>query len=184
MLTGVSFASWVLGSDVVVAQTGQTLAVWYNVDAPEVATLIPVRGDAIDIVREDGRTSITVEEVGGKVAYLLDESLIEFGTALHDNDFGKALLFLEDLADRPQAEAMWENVARNAMAARQLLIAARCYAALGDVACSRYIYFISYFLIIILLLYILTYNFILNFILNYNTKLLLFQISKKYNRNW
>ncbi|XP_033198470.2 intraflagellar transport protein Oseg2 isoform X1 [Bombus vancouverensis nearcticus] len=139
LLTGVSFASWVLGSDVVVAQTGQTLAVWYNVDDPEVATLIPVRGDAIDISREDGRTTVTVEEAGSKVAYLLDEPLIEFGTALHDNDFGRALLFLEDLADRPQAEAMWENVARNAMAARQLLIAARCYAALGDVACSRFL---------------------------------------------
>ncbi|XP_015430536.1 PREDICTED: intraflagellar transport protein 172 homolog [Dufourea novaeangliae] len=139
LLTGVSFASWVLGSDVVVAQTGQTLAVWYNVDAPEVATLIPVRGDAVDIVREDGRTSVTVDELGGKVAYLLDEPLIEFGTALHDNDFGRALLFLEELADRPQAEAMWENVARNAMATRQLLVAARCYAALGDVACSRFL---------------------------------------------
>lgn len=137
LLTGVSFVSWVLGSDVVVAQTGQTLAVWYNVDAPEVATLIPVRGDAVDIVREDGRTSVMVDELGGKVAYLLDEPLIEFGTALHDNDFGRALLFLEELADRPQAEAMWENVARNAMATRQLLVAARCYAALGDVACSR-----------------------------------------------
>ncbi|XP_076397740.1 intraflagellar transport protein Oseg2 isoform X2 [Megachile rotundata] len=139
LLTGVSFVSWVLGSDVVVAQTGQTLAVWYNVDAPEVATLIPVRGDAVDIVREDGRTSVMVEELGGKVAYLLDEPLIEFGTALHDNDFGRALLFLEELADRPQAEAMWENVARNAMATRQLLVAARCYAALGDVACSRFL---------------------------------------------
>ncbi|OAD52520.1 hypothetical protein WN48_01267 [Eufriesea mexicana] len=139
LLTGVSFASWVLGSDVVVAQTGQTLALWYNVDAPEVATLIPVRGDAVDIIREDGRTSVMVEELGGKVAYLLDEPLIEFGTALHDNDFGRALLFLEELADRPQAEAMWENVARNAMAARQLLVAARCYAALGDVACSRFL---------------------------------------------
>ncbi|XP_076232501.1 intraflagellar transport protein Oseg2 [Calliopsis andreniformis] len=139
LLTGVSFASWVLGSDVVVAQTGQTLAVWYNIDASEVATLIPVRGDAVDIIRENGRTSVTVEELGGKTAYLLDEPLIEFGTALHDNDFGRALLFLEDLTDRPQAEAMWENVARNAMAARQLLIAAKCYAALGDVACSRFL---------------------------------------------
>ncbi|XP_076636937.1 intraflagellar transport protein Oseg2 [Colletes latitarsis] len=139
LLTGVSFASWVLGSDVVVAQSSQTLAVWYNVDAPEVATLIPVRGDAMDIVREDGRTSVTVDELGGKVAYLLDEPLIEFGTALHDNDFGRALLFLEELADRPQAEAMWENVARNAMTTRQLLVAARCYAALGDVACSRFL---------------------------------------------
>ncbi|XP_015595286.1 intraflagellar transport protein 172 homolog [Cephus cinctus] len=139
LLTGTSFASWVPGSDVAVAQTGQTLAVWYNVDAPEAATLISIRGDAVDILRENGQTSVMIDEPGGRVAYLLDEGLIEFGTALHDNDFGRVVLFLEELGDRPQAEAMWENVARNAMAARQLLIAARCYAALGDIACSKFL---------------------------------------------
>lgn len=144
------------------------MAVWYNVDDPEVATLIPVRGDAIDISREDGRTTVTVEEAGGKVAYLLDEPLIEFGTALHDNDFGRALLFLEDLADRPQAEAMWENVARNAMAARQLLIAARCYAALGDVACSRFISVSSLFLSVLA-----NYSDLQKYLNNYHKKLLI-----------
>ncbi|XP_046838206.1 intraflagellar transport protein 172 homolog [Vespa crabro] len=139
LLTGVGFVSWVPGSDVVVAQTGQTIAVWYNVDAPEAATLIHVRGDAVDIVRENDQTSVIVEEMGNRVSYLLDEGLIEFGTALHDNDFGRVVLFLEELGDTPQAEAMWENVARNAMAARQLSIAARCYAALGDVACSKFL---------------------------------------------
>ncbi|KAI4488597.1 hypothetical protein M0802_011487 [Mischocyttarus mexicanus] len=139
LLTGVGFVSWVPGSDVVVAQAGQTLAVWYNVDAPEAATLIPIRGDAVDIVRENDQTSVIVEEMGNGVSYLLDEGLIEFGTALHDNDFGRVVLFLEELGDTPQAEAMWENVARNAMAARELSIASRCYAALGDVACSKFL---------------------------------------------
>lgn len=139
MVTGVSFASWVPSSDVVVAQTAQTLAVWYNVDAPEAATLTPIKGDVVDIIREDGRTSVMVEEHGVKVAYLLDEGLIEFGTALHDNDFGRVVLFLENMGDGPQVETMWENVASNAMNERKIMIAARCYAAMGDVACAKFL---------------------------------------------
>ncbi|XP_018345065.1 PREDICTED: intraflagellar transport protein 172 homolog [Trachymyrmex septentrionalis] len=140
LVTGVSFASWVTGSDVVVAQTGQTLAVWYNVDAPEAITLTSIKGDVVDIVREDNRTSVMVEEHGGiKVAHQLDEGLIEFGTALHDNDFGRVILFLENMGDGPQVETMWENVARNAMNERKLDIAARCYAAMGDVACAKFL---------------------------------------------
>ncbi|XP_008560724.1 intraflagellar transport protein 172 homolog [Microplitis demolitor] len=139
LLTGTGFASWVPGSDVAVAQTGDKLAVWYNVDAPEASTLISIRGDAVDIDRDDGKTAVIVEEAGSRVNYPLDEGLIEFGTALHDNDFGRVILFLEDLGDRPEAEAMWENVARNAMTERKFLIAARCYAALGDVAYSSFL---------------------------------------------
>jgi len=138
-VTGASFASWVPGSDVVVAQTGQTLAIWYNVDAPEAATLTPIKGDVVDIIREDGKTSVMVEENGTKMAYVLDEGLIEFGTALHDNDFGRAILFLENMGDSPQAETMWENLAKNAMNERKLAIAARCYAAMGDVACTKFL---------------------------------------------
>lgn len=140
LLAGTSFASWVPGSDVAVAQSNHSLAVWYNVDAPEAATVVPIRGDAVDIIRENGQTMVIVEEQpAGRISYLLDEGLIEFGTALHDNDFGRVVLFLEELGDRPQTEAMWENVAGNAMSSRRLLIAARCYAALGDVACSTFL---------------------------------------------
>lgn len=84
-------------------------------DAPDAATFVAIRGDAMDIVRADGKTSVIVEEAGTEVNYLLDEGLIEFGTALHDNDFGRVLLFLEELGDRPQTDVMWENVANNAM---------------------------------------------------------------------
>lgn len=95
----------------------------------------------MDIVREKNQTSVMVEEQGNLVAYLLDEALIEFGTALHDNDFGRVLLFLEDFTDvdRSQVEAMWENVSRNAVVARELSIAARCNAGLGDVACAKFL---------------------------------------------
>ncbi|XP_014206099.1 intraflagellar transport protein 172 homolog [Copidosoma floridanum] len=137
LLSGVSYVGWVPGSDVVVAQSGANLVVWYNIDAPDASTFIGIRGDVTEIVRENGHTSVMVDDSGTDVGYQLDEGLIEFGTALHDNDFGRVVLFLEELGDRPQTEAMWENVANNAMNERALAVAARCYAALGDVACSR-----------------------------------------------
>ena len=50
-------------SDVVVAQSRENMAVWYNMDAPERVTLIPIKGDIVDIVREDGKTEVIVQVV-------------------------------------------------------------------------------------------------------------------------
>ncbi|KAF7993474.1 hypothetical protein HCN44_010069 [Aphidius gifuensis] len=141
LLTGTGFASWVPGSDVVVAQTAKKLAVWYNVDAPDAVTLSSINGDAIDIERDSltGKNNVIVEESGTRVSYPLDDTLIEFGTALHDNDFDRVIAFLEQLSDKSQAESMWENVAKNAMKEKKFLIAAKCHAALGDVARSEFL---------------------------------------------
>ncbi len=38
-----TFVSWVTGSDVVVAQTRDSMAVWYNIDAPERVSLVQVK---------------------------------------------------------------------------------------------------------------------------------------------
>lgn len=47
------FVQWIVQSDVVIAQTDANLAVWYNIDMPEHITLLPVRGEIVDIVREN-----------------------------------------------------------------------------------------------------------------------------------
>lgn len=47
------FVQWVIQSDVVVAQTDTNLAIWYNIDMPEHITLIPVRGEVVEIIREN-----------------------------------------------------------------------------------------------------------------------------------
>lgn len=122
LLSGVSYVNWVPRSDVVTAQSGANLAVWYNIDASDAVTFISIRGEVSEVIRENGRTSVLVDEGGNEVAYHLDEGLIEFGTALHDNDFGRVVLFLEELGDRPQTENMWENVANNAMNERFILL--------------------------------------------------------------
>jgi intraflagellar transport protein 172 len=49
-------------SDVVVAQSRENMAIWYNMDAPERVTLIPIKGDVVDIVRDDGKTEVIVQE--------------------------------------------------------------------------------------------------------------------------
>ncbi len=135
-----SFVQWVTGSDVVVAQTRDQMAVWYNVDAPDRVTLVPIKGEIVDVVREDGKTEVLVQEGGQQLAYQLDEGLIEFGTAVDDGDFNRAVTYLESLPPAsPETEAMWRTLAKMALESRQLGIAERCYAALGDVARSRYL---------------------------------------------
>jgi intraflagellar transport protein 172 len=48
-------------------------------------------------------------------------------------------MFLESLGDKPEAEAMWSNLASLAVDKNKLQVAERCYAALGDVARTHYL---------------------------------------------
>lgn len=57
LLGKVSFVQWVIQSDVAVAQSESNLAVWYNIDMPEHVTLMLVRGEVFDVVREEVRLS-------------------------------------------------------------------------------------------------------------------------------
>ncbi|KAJ4427860.1 hypothetical protein ANN_23861 [Periplaneta americana] len=85
------------------------------------------------------RRNVIVQEGHHQLGYELDEGLVEFGTAIHDNDFGRAVMFLESLGDKPEAEAMWSNLADIAISTNRLQVAERCYAALGDVARTHYL---------------------------------------------
>lgn len=72
-------------------------------------------------------------------SYQLDEGLVEFGTAVNDNDFGRAVHFLESLGDKPAAKAMWHNLAIISLEEGNLRVAQRCYAALGNVSKAYYL---------------------------------------------
>ena len=69
-----TFVQWVTGSDVVVAQSRDNMAVWYNIDAPEGVTMLAIKGDIVDIVREDGKTEGLVAEGQHQLSYQLDEA--------------------------------------------------------------------------------------------------------------
>lgn len=74
-----------------------------------------------------------------QLSYELDEGLVEFGTAVQDNDFGRAVLYLETLKDRAVAEGMWQNLGAIALSQNNLKVAERCYAALGDISRTHFL---------------------------------------------
>ncbi|XP_063226619.1 intraflagellar transport protein 172 homolog isoform X1 [Bacillus rossius redtenbacheri] len=139
ILSYCTFVQWVPGSDVVVTQSRNNLCVWYNIDAPDQVTIFAIKGDVVDVVRADGKTEVIVQEGQHQLGYELDESLLEFGTAVHDNDFGRAILFLENLGGKPEADGMWTNLANIAIMSNKLRVAERCFAALGNVARTHYL---------------------------------------------
>lgn len=55
------FVQWVIQSDVVVAQTDSNLEIWYNIDMPEHKTLLPVRGEVVEIIRGNVSTNLGKE---------------------------------------------------------------------------------------------------------------------------
>lgn len=67
-------------------------------------TTFPIKGDVEDIERNNGQTEVIVDEGGGQVSYMLDEGLIEFGTAVEDGDYVRAVLFLESLELTPESK--------------------------------------------------------------------------------
>ncbi|XP_059491021.1 intraflagellar transport protein 172 homolog [Neocloeon triangulifer] len=141
LLANCSFVQWVSGSDVVVAQSGSVLCVWYNLDSTDGATQVPIKGDVVEVTRDEGKTEVVVEEARGqKVAYALDEGMVEFGTALQDGNFERALKYLESLSPNDDAqETMWRSLAAMAQSGGQLKIAHRCYEHLGNKARAAYL---------------------------------------------
>ncbi|KAL7748888.1 hypothetical protein RI367_005801 [Sorochytrium milnesiophthora] len=135
-----SYVQWVPNSDVIVAQSRNNLCIWYSVDAPERVTMFPIKGEIEDIQREGGRTEVIVDEGVNTVTYTLDEGLIEFGTAIDDKDYERAVALLETLELTPETEAMWKTLGDMALQDRKLVLAERCAAALGDIAKTHYLH--------------------------------------------
>jgi intraflagellar transport protein 172 len=142
MLNYCNYVQWVPLSDVVVAQNRQNLCVWYNINAPDKVTIYQIRGEVEEILREEGagKTEVVVDEGINTASYQLDESLINFGTAIDDRAYAKAMDILEGLQLTIETEAMWTALSEAALKDNDLHIAERCYAALGNVAKARYLH--------------------------------------------
>jgi intraflagellar transport protein 172 len=139
LLNFCTYVQWVPGSDVVVAQNRDSLCVWYNINAPGQVTTHTIKGDVEDIERANGKTEVIVDEGMGQAIYPLDESLIDFGTALDDQDYVRAVDILDDLIVTSEVEAMWSQLNTVAVNMGDLRIAQRCAAALGNVAMSKFL---------------------------------------------
>ena len=134
LLSYCTYVQWVPRSDVVVAQSRLELCVWYSIESPDRVTIVPIRGEVEGIERSNAKTEVIVDEGVSTVAYALDESLIEFRTAMEERDLDRACDLLERTALNPGTEVMWSTLAEVSLQDMKLFIAGRCYAALGDVA--------------------------------------------------
>jgi len=103
-------------------------------------TVVPIKGDVEEIERADGKTDVIVDEGINTVTYSLDEALIAFGAALDSGELEGAADMLANLEISPEAEAMWGQLSHAALAAEQLHVAERCFAAVGDAAKARYLH--------------------------------------------
>lgn len=83
------------------------------------------QGEVTSLERRNGRTEVLVQSGVDTVSYTLDEGLIEFGTAIDDRDYLRALNFLEGLPMTSECEAMWRTLATLALQDRKLKIAER-----------------------------------------------------------
>lgn len=79
----------------------------------------------VNLERHNGRTEVLVQTGMDTIAFALDEGLIEFGTAIDDEDYQRALTFLETLELTKESEAMWKTLGELTLAAKQLVIAER-----------------------------------------------------------
>ena len=138
LLNFCTYVQWVPNSDVVVAQNRNSLCVWYNIHTPGQVTTHVIKGDVEDIERTDGRTEVIVDGEYRKL-YTLDESLIEFGSAIEDRDWVRAVDILDGLEVTNEVDAMWRQLSTAAVAEGDLRVAQRCAAALGNVAMSKFL---------------------------------------------
>ncbi|CAH8646361.1 unnamed protein product [Schistosoma rodhaini] len=134
------YVQWVPQSDVIIAQSKDSLCIWYNTESTDRMTSIPLRGgDITDVVRQNGRTEVLINEGVKTVAYALDDSLIEFGTAMDDGDLERAVSFLESLEVTPETKSMWTKLGFASLKAGNLIVSEQSFASLGCVSKSRYL---------------------------------------------
>ncbi|KAH3760349.1 intraflagellar transport protein [Pelomyxa schiedti] len=145
LLNYCTFVRWVPDSDVVVAQNRRTLCIWYSTENPEHVTMIPINGDVLDVLRDDNRTEVLIDEGNCQTSLLLNEELIKFGIAIEAKQYDLAVELLETMQEKegltmsPELEAMWSNLASLTLQERHTRLAERCYAALNNVSRAHYL---------------------------------------------
>lgn len=71
--------------------------------------------------------------------YPLNEALIDYGSAMDDQEYVRAMDILESLSMTPEVEAMWRQLHAAAIAAGDIRISQRCAAATGDMSTRKFL---------------------------------------------
>ncbi|GBP15314.1 Intraflagellar transport protein 172 homolog [Eumeta japonica] len=133
--SGVSFVQWVENSDAIVAQTPTHLLVWYS--ALDVSALEMLDcGGGIAVEARDN--SVLFE--GGSVPCLqLDSHRLAFNNALSNDDLVGCARYLNEVDGGADVAQLWRQLADRALAAEDILLAAKCYKEIGDDARTFYL---------------------------------------------
>lgn len=99
-------------------------------------TTIPLKGDVEGIERGLNSTVVICENE----RITLDEGLISFGTAIENQDFAKAIMLLESLEENAETESMWRSLSALSLKEKNILVAERAFAAIGDFSKARYLH--------------------------------------------
>ncbi|VDK57137.1 unnamed protein product, partial [Cylicostephanus goldi] len=130
-----TYVQWVPSSDIIVAQSGNILYVWYNASVPDQVTLVTIKGEAETVLRDADRTEVIVQEANARVAYELDRDQVD-GSTIESGDLAKTAAFLDQCRAAVDSDFNKiynvEKIAQVALDQGNLSIAWRCFAALGD----------------------------------------------------
>ena len=137
------WASFVSGSDVLVAHDGaNNLHVWYG-STQEKPVIIPTcKGRVKKLSKNSGKITVTMQEenTSNEFTYNLDSHMIEFISALEENNLSGAMRFLEKQQNQNSSEcqAWWSQLEEIALEKSNLYIVQRCAAARNDFARVEY----------------------------------------------
>jgi len=133
-------------SDVVVAQSQDNLSVWYNIEHPESCDIKPIKGDVTEISKDPStnRTYVKLNDNGVQLSIELDSNKIEFNTAINDEDYRRAVAYLDACSSTDEtSNALWETLARLAYEKQQYIVAEQAYTATRQMAKARFLHSIN-----------------------------------------
>ena len=145
-----SFVQWVPNTEILVAQSHQDLFVWYNLDNYQNPQVKPITGNIDSISKNKGKIEIYINDnpnngentsVNGRNNYkiFLDENLVNLSIALDDKELTKALMILENLPKNNEYKYYWKILSEISLEEKNLMIAQRCFAALGNFSKMKYL---------------------------------------------
>ena len=154
------FTQWVPNTDVLVAQAGRNLVVWYNIDNFQNPKTIAIKGNVEEVKKSKGKYEVYINESSDSnfntslsnfgtsnnnnntdtiKKIFLDENLINLSNAIDDRELSKAVLILESLPLSQDLSIYWKSLGKVSIEERNLAIAMRCFASLGKYSKISYI---------------------------------------------
>ena len=145
-----SFVQWVPNTEILVAQSHQDLFIWYNLDNYQNPQVKPINGIIDSIAKNKGKIEIYINDDpnndentsvngGNNYKIYLDENLVNLSIALDDKELTKALMILENLPKNNEYKYYWKILSEISLEEKNLIIAQRCFAALGNFSKMKYL---------------------------------------------